>query len=94
MVLTSWFFLKTERKKNCTNRLKDERRGENRRTLSYSVSLKDTLRMKKTSKKEKKNLGWPTATLTYVKHPRGSFPFFSFFLKKIETKPKNRRKSS
>ncbi len=47
-------FFEDGEKKNCTNRLKDERRRENRRTLSYSVSLKDTLRMKKTSKNEKK----------------------------------------
>ena len=88
MVLTSWFFLKTERKKNCTNRLKDERRRENRRTLSYSVSLKDTLRMKKT-RKNKKKLRMANRHSDLCQTSSGVFsPFFLSFWKKLRRNQK------
>ncbi len=88
-----WFlllgFFEDGEKKNCTNRLKAERRRENRRTLSYSVSLKDTLRMKKQVRMKKKKTKdgqpplWPMSNIL-----GGLFPLFSSLWKKLRQNQK------
>ncbi len=81
MVLTSWFFWRRRRKKIAQTVWKTREDEKTEELFLIQFPSKTHLGWKK-QERIKKNLGWPTATLTYVKHPRGSFPPFFFLFEK------------